>query len=431
MSRHSRLKLLLSLILSVLAQGAVPAEDWPQFRGHGGLAVAKEPRTLPAVWSAEQNLLWKTRLPGPGSSSPIIVGDRIFITCYTGYGLDIHKPGDINDLTRHLLCLDRRGKILWQRAVPAAQPERPFLLMHALHGYASSTPVADRRRVYVFFGKSGVFAYDWNGNQVWRASVGSDANPWGSASSPILVDDLVIVNASMESGKLVALHKSDGKQAWAAPGMEMTWSTPFLLLLPSGKRQLLVSAKYKLHSFNPTTGAVNWVCDAMPEYVATCLTSHDDVVYAIGTKERVGMAFRVNSNPEVLWQIRKGSNVSSPVYYKGHLYWAHENYGIAYCARAEDGQIVYEEKLVPEGQDQRIYASAVIADGKLYYTSRRQGTFVLEASPKFNLLAQNVITGDSSVFNGTPAISEGRIYLRSNEYLYCLAESKETVQRRK
>jgi outer membrane protein assembly factor BamB len=402
--------------------------DWPQFRGPGGLGIALDAKNLPTVWSADHNLLWKTKLPGWGSSSPIVVGNRIFVTCYSGYGLDIHEPGDLKKLQRHLLCLDHAGKILWQRDVPADQPERRFLLMHALHGYASSTPVADGERVYVFFGKTGVLAYDFNGNKIWQASVGPNTNPWGSASSPILTKDMVIINASMESGKLVALRKNDGQQAWATPGMEMSWSTPLLLTHAGGREELLVSVKYKLRAFDPKSGTETWSCAAMPDYVATCLTAHGGVIYVIGTKERVGMAIRsplaggsVDGKPEVLWTIQRGSNVVSPVYHEGYLHWAHENTGVAYCVRAKDGKIVYEQRLVPEGADQRIYASAVLADGKIYYVSRKQGTFVLPASPKFKVLAQNTFAGDDSIFNATPAIADGHILLRSNRYLYCIA----------
>jgi len=423
------LRVVLSFSIAAFALNDCAAGDWPQFRGPGGLGVAHDTTKLPALWSADKNLLWKTELPGPGSSSPIIVGNRIFVTCYSGYGLDIHKPGDIKDLKRHVLCLDRTGKILWQREVPAAQPERPFLLMHALHGYASSTPVADGERVYVFFGKSGVLAYDRSGKKVWQASVGPNANPWGSAASPILIADLVVVNASMESGRLVALRKTDGRQVWSAPGMEMSWSTPLLMKLPSGKEELAVSVKYKLRAFNPETGAEAWACDAMPDYVSTCLTAQDGVIYVIGTKERLGMAIRgpnaapgkaAFGKPEVLWKIQRGSNVCSPVLHEGYLYWANENYGMVYCARAKDGKIMYEERLVPDGADQRIYASPVIADGRLYYVSRKQGTFVLAASPRFELLAHNTLAGDDSIFNATPAVSDTHILLRSNRYLYCI-----------
>jgi outer membrane protein assembly factor BamB len=410
---------LVAVALPCLLPGTIAA-DWPQFRGLGGFATAPDARNLPAEWSAKQNLLWQTKLPGPGSSSPIVVGDRIFVTCYSGYGLDIHKPGKLDDLTRHVLCLDRNGKILWQRDVPAAQPERPMLLMHALHGYASSTPVADAERVYAFFGKSGVVAFDHAGTKLWQASVGPNTNPWGTAASPILVGDTVVVNASMESGNLVALRKTDGKEVWKSPGMDMTWSTPFLMKMPRGKEQLLVSVKYKLRAFDPTTGEQTWACDAMPEYVATCLTAHDGVAYVIGTKERVAMAIRGDGDHEVLWKIPRGSNVSSPVFHDGYLYWANENYGTAYCVRAKDGQLMYSEKMVPEGEDQRIYASPVLADGKLYYVTRKQGTFVLPAVPEYKLLAQNTIAGDDSIFNATPAISDGQILLRSNQYLYCI-----------
>lgn len=151
-------------------------------------------------------MVWKTALPGFGASSPIILGDKIFLTAYSGYGLDKNNAGDEAKLERHLLCLDRiTGKILWDKTKKAELPEQkyegPYI---TLHGYASSTPITDGKAVYVFYGRSGVYAYSLAGDELWHAEVGSGLHAWGSAPSPILAGDLVIVNASVESGSVVA-----------------------------------------------------------------------------------------------------------------------------------------------------------------------------------------------------------------------------------
>src|SRR5262249_7661240 len=186
--------LLFVVCLAVCARSA-DAADWLQFRGPGGLGVAPDKR-LPTTWSNTQNVVWKRQLPGPGGSSPIIVGKKIFVTCYSGYGVPDANGGDINDLKRHLICVDRAtGKILWTRDVPADLPEQPYRSYQAQHGFASSTPVSDGERVYVFFGKSGVFAFDLDGKQVWHAGLGERTNGWGSGASPILYKGLVIINA--------------------------------------------------------------------------------------------------------------------------------------------------------------------------------------------------------------------------------------------
>src|SRR5262245_17054074 len=205
------------VLLVAAAPYSVRSENWPQFRGPGGLGVS-ESRGLPVRWSATENIAWKTNLPGPGSSSPIVWGDRIFVTCYSGYGLSESDPGNPGTLKRHLICLQRAdGKILWDRTLSGAA-EIPFSGFQALHGYASSTPATDGTLVFVFFEKEGVFAFDFNGQEVWRSRVGQQTHSWGSATSPVLYENLVIVNASVEDGSLVALDRKTGKRAWRASG---------------------------------------------------------------------------------------------------------------------------------------------------------------------------------------------------------------------
>src|SRR5438132_3654105 len=177
--------------------------DWSQFRGPGGLATSEE-KGLPVKWSAKQNIVWRTPLPGPGASSPVTLGNRIYLTCYTGYAQEVKEPGNMEDLRRHLLCVDRKsGAILWTKDFMPALPEHKYTGEGSYHGYAASTPITDGERLYVFFGKSGVYCFDLDGVQLWRTVVGKNTNGWGSGTSPILYKDLLIVNASVESGELV------------------------------------------------------------------------------------------------------------------------------------------------------------------------------------------------------------------------------------
>jgi hypothetical protein len=279
---------LLAFFLSC-SVAAVPAlaADWPQFRGPGGLGVASD-KNLPTHWSAASNVVWKTPLPGFGSSSPIVVGKKILVTCYSGYGDPAaadETAGDMKKLTLSLVCLDRAGKILWRKDVPAELPEVPYGGYVANHGYASSTPVSDGERVYVFFGKTGVFAFDLDGKQLWRHSVGTKKHNWGSGSSPILHKDLLIVNAAVESGSLVALSKKDGSPVWAAEGMEYSWTTPLLVKLPSGKQEVVVSIYDQVLAYDPDKGAQRWKCEGIADYVCPSLTVHDDSVFVIGARK--------------------------------------------------------------------------------------------------------------------------------------------------
>lgn len=164
----------LSLLVLLSSTLTANAADWLRFRGPNGSGIAPDDKPVPVEWSATKNLKWKTALPGPGSSSPIVVGDRIFVTCWSGYATDgPQSAGDITALKRHLVCVDRAtGKILWDKSVPAKQPEEPYGGMFAQNGYASHTPVSDGKSVFAFFGKSGVHAFDLEGKALWQADVG-------------------------------------------------------------------------------------------------------------------------------------------------------------------------------------------------------------------------------------------------------------------
>ena len=198
-----------SIALVCLCLSVASADYWLRFRGPGGSGVSIESKRLPTEWSPTANVGFKTALPGAGVSSPIVVGTRVFVTCYSGSGLQRESPGDINDLKRHLVCIDgKSGAVIWEQEVAAAMPEDPYTGIGVTgHGYASHTPVSDGSRVYVFYGKSGVYAYDFDGNQVWHTDVGKESDPckWGSSSSPILHNDTLIVTASAESQAIVGL----------------------------------------------------------------------------------------------------------------------------------------------------------------------------------------------------------------------------------
>ena len=213
------------LLTAVMATTCLSG-DWSRFRGPNGSGVADE-SAVPAEWGDDTNLSWKAELPGPGGSSPIIVGDDVFITCYTGYGDG--GGGSIEDLQRHLLCIDRAtGDIRWQKTIDAVLPEDEYRGMGVPeHGYATHTPVSDGEQVYVFYGKSGVHAYDMEGNHLWDADVGHESSPqrWGSAASPILFGNLLIVNASDENEALFGLNTDNGSVEWKAQaaGLGNTW----------------------------------------------------------------------------------------------------------------------------------------------------------------------------------------------------------------
>jgi outer membrane protein assembly factor BamB len=406
----------------VLALSVALGADWRQFRGPGGLGVSGE-KGLPIEWSSKKNIAWKVRLPGPGSSSPVTVGDRVFVTCYSGYGLDAKDPGDMEDLRRHLLCLDRsNGTVLWTKEFEPVLPEHKYAGEGSYQGYSASTPITDGERLYVFFGKSGVFCFDLAGKQIWHVLVGKGTNGWGSGASPIFYKNLLIVNASVESGSLVALDKMTGKEIWKAPGIRSAWNTPAPVTTPSGDTELVVSIQDHLLGLNPDTGKELWKAEGVHRYVCPSVVSHDGVVYAIGGGS-ASLAVRAGGRGDVteshgVWREKKGSNVSSPIYHDGHLYWASDSGGLVHCQDAATGKFVYSERLKPDSG--QIWASPVLADGKLYYVSKHNGVYVVAAQPKYALLAHNVLEDDKSRTNASMAVSDHQLLMRTDEYLYCI-----------
>lgn len=410
-----------SLLLISAAASAIGA-DWTQFRGPGGLGVSDE-QNLPAQWSSDENIFWRADLPGPGSSSPMVVRGRVYLTCYTGYGLE-PNAGDQKDLRRHLVCLDRRtGDVLWTKQFEPKLPEHNYQGEGSYHGYAASTPTTDGLRLYVFFGKSGVYCFDLDGSELWHTSVGEGTHGWGSGTSPVLFGDLLLINASVESGSLVALDKLSGKETWRAPGIRSSWNTPLTVSSQQGV-ETVVSTDSRLLSFDPRDGKPLWDADGIHRYVCPSVVAHDDVVYAIGGGH-TSLAVRLGGRGDVtqshtVWRQQKGSNVSSPVYHDGHLYWASDNGGYLCCQNAATGETVFQERLEP--RPGIIWSSAVLADGKLHFVSQHAGTYVVAAQPKFELLAHNVFADDDSRANASPAVSDGQIFLRTDRRLYCIGK---------
>ncbi|OHB78861.1 MAG: hypothetical protein A2Z25_23765 [Planctomycetes bacterium RBG_16_55_9] len=394
----------------------VQAENWPQFRGPGGLGISQE-KNLPVTWSETQNVAWKTAMPGYGSSSPIALDGKLYVTCYSGYGM-ANDRGRMEDLTLHVVSVDSQtGKILWDKRIRPILPESKEVRDH---GYAAQTPTTDGEHLYVFFGKSGIFKFDLNGSQIWQTSVGTKVHPWGCGTSPVLYENLVIVNASVESGSLVAIDKVTGKQIWRAGGIEDSWNTPHLVKTSDGKDELTVTVKKWILGYDPKTGAELWRCGAIDDYICPSIVSHEGILYAMGGRSSKILAVRSGGRGDVtathkLWQADVGGIVPSPVVHNGHLYWISDrNNNTAYCLSLTDGSIKYAERAGPQP-----YASALLADERLYIVTRTSGTLVLAAKPQFELLAHNKLE-DRSTFNASVIICNGALILRSDKNLYCI-----------
>ncbi len=424
MSRILPFMILLSAFFSESIE-QTDAADWSQFRGPSGNGISYS-TGLPTEWSAEKNITWKTKLPGHGASSPVLFGNQVFLTAYTGYGLTKDDEGSPSDLRLHVIAINREsGKILWDESVPPLNRVQKITKRIVDHGYASGTPVCDETGVYAFFGTSGVVAYDLKGKLKWRADVGDKTAGFGSAASPILYKDFVIVNASIESQTVYALNKNNGEIAWKAENIVRAWTTPSIVNLPDGKQELVVNQKNQILGFDPDTGKKLWTCEGIQDYVIPVVVQNDGILYCLGGRSNRSIAVRPGGRGDVtkthkLWEVNVGANVTSPVFHDGYLYWASDR-GIAFCLNARNGEVVYKNRLPTKA---RLYASIVMADQKLYITTRDNGVVVLKAVPEYIELAQNEIETDEGLFNASPAVSEGSLYLRTNGYLYRITNNK-------
>jgi outer membrane protein assembly factor BamB len=411
-----------AICVVLLIPAMAAAAEWMQFRGPGGLGISEE-KNLPTEWGTDKNIAWQADLPGPGASSPIVVKGRVYLTCYTGYGIEVGK-GDQKDLRRHLLCFDRQsGRQLWAKEFEPKLPEHNYQGEGSYHGYAASTPTSDGERLYVFFGKSGVFCFDLDGQQKWHASVGDRTNGWGSGTSPLLFGKLLVINASVESGSLVALDKMTGDEVWKTGGIASAWNTP-LLVEGQSRKELIVSTEGRLKSFDPESGKPLWDADGVHRYVCPSVVADGQTVFAIGGGH-TSLAVRLGGSGDVteshgMWRQTKGSNVGSPVYHDGHLYWASDGGGLMCCQNAQTGEFVYQERLEPGPGN--IWSSPVLADGKLYIVSQHDGTYVVAAQPKFELITHNKFSDDDSRTNASPAVHNGQLLLRTDKRLYCIGK---------
>jgi outer membrane protein assembly factor BamB len=227
----------------------------------------------------------------------------------------------------------------------------------------------------------------------------------------------------VESEKLYALNAQTGKEVWRLGGVREAWNTP-ILARNGDKTELVIAIGGKVLGIDLRTGTQIWSCATdIPWYMVPSLVAHDGVVYAIGGRPGGGLAVRLGGKGDVtnthrLWTSKKGGNVSSPIHHEGHLYWIHDNLGVAYCADARTGAIIYEERLARAGQ---VYGSPVLADGRIYYPSRSGTIYVVAAGPKFELLATNS-WGEGGIHNASPAVAGRQIFFRTDRFVCCVGK---------
>lgn len=390
---------------------AAAAENWPQYRGPGGLGVSQE-RGLPTRWGADAGVLWKTPLPGPGHSSPVVWGERVFLTAY-------RPPKGPSRAQLLVLSVDARtGKMLWEREVPVGQIEP----VGGANAPASPTPATDGRRVYVYFGSYGLVCFDFDGRKVWEKPLGAGGGEWGSASSPVLHGGLLLVNsAAGEEGFLLAVDKETGRTVWRVEHERpaTSFATP-VVWKAAGGEQVVVSGSGHVRGFDPRTGRELWRVAGMPKGAApTPVYAHGLLYAASNSQPNFIVAIRPGGRGDVTrthvaWRHDKGViSVPSPVVVGDHLFALRDG-GIMTCLDARSGAVVWQERLPARGN---YFASPVAAGGRIYVVNEDGEVTVVAAGPVYEPVASNRM-GERTM--ASPAISGGRIFIRTDEHLYCI-----------
>ena len=396
-----------TLIINVLPL-SVCAEDWPAWRGAWGDGTVSDPKA-PVDWKLPENLVWKTPITGKGHASPIIIGDQIYVVTVIE-----------ETQTRELLCLDREsGKELWRKVVLKSPLER----VHRLNSRASSTPTSDGDRIYLSFldqKQMFVTAYDFDGNKLWEVRPGVFSSIHGYCSSPVLWKDKVIVNGDHDGpGYLVALEKKTGKTIWKTdrPNNTRSYCTPLLRTI-EGRNQLILSGSLCVASYDPDTGKQHWISDGpTQQYVASLVYNGDLLFMTCGFPKRFMQAIRPNgfgnvTKTHVAWEITKGcSYVPSPVAIGPYFIVVADN-GVASCLVAKTGERLWMERL--KGGHS---ASLLKANGLVYFLSDQGIMTVVKPGPTFEIVAENVV-GEKTF--ATPAFSNGRLYVRGVNHLFCI-----------
>jgi outer membrane protein assembly factor BamB len=403
-------RLAVAIFLLLVMPAALLAEEWPGWRGPRGDGTSLEP-TAPLRWTAEENVFWKTPIPGVGHSSPVVWGERIFLTTC------LEKEGQ-----RVLLCLDRRdGKIIWTRTVLQA----PLEDKHKLNSYASSTPATDGKHVWVSFLQFPamiVSCYDMDGTLVWKKSPGTFFSKHGFCSPPILYKNLLILNGDQDAqGYLVALDRNTGGQVWRTDRPNCTRSyCPPLIAKAAGRMQLVMTGSLCVASYDPDTGKQLWIIDGPTEqFVASMVIANDLFYLTAGYPTYHAMAIRPDgqgnvTNTHVQWHETKGAGyVPSPIVQGKDLFLVNDG-GIGTCFDGFTGKRLWQERLGKHHS-----ASPIAAAGRLYFVADDGMTYVVAAGDKFQLLAKNPLNEDCFA---SPAISGGQIFIRTAQHLYCIGK---------
>lgn len=423
----------ITFALCLALTAGIAAENWPQWRGPQGRGISSE-TSLPTEWAPDKNVVWKTELPR-GHSSPIVWGDRIFLTSavegevvpgVVPESVRINQPhpqsvaGDKKHTLKVLALDTKTGKILWEQT---AYEGPVFDARHERSSFAVPTAVTDGKMVYAYFGPEGLYAYDVDGKLAWTVVEKFHTLGLGTGTSPVLFGNSVIIQRDQDekTSAVVAYDKATGKELWKTTRpVSISWSTP--VLVNAGTRtELVTNGTEHVIAYDPATGTELWRTKGVESNaIHTPLVGNGLVVVTAGFPAKKIIAIRTGEQPEdrrVAWEYSKGTGyVLSNILYQDHVYLSTDN-GILTCLDAETGKVVYEGGRPPKPT--HFMGSAVAYQGMIAMTSEDGDTFLVKAGPKYEIVRINTV--DEPVYSSL-ALANGRIYIRGARHLFAIGE---------
>ncbi len=440
-----------AVFASALGTTSAAEQNWPQWRGP--LATGEAPGANPPVtWSETSNIKWKVPLPGEGSATPIIWGNRIFVETAIPAGArsaSADSAQDAMSLTGAppprggrgagrggpptdpyqfvLLCLDRQtGDVLWKQIAREEVPHEG--VMQNEGNFASYSPVTDGEHVFAYFGSRGLYCYDMDGKLQWTNDLGKMRikMTFGEGGSPALFHDTLVINWDNEAGSFItAFNKRDGKPIWKVPRDEKTaWASP-VIVESGGKPQVVTTATSRIRSYDLATGDLVWECSGMTQNAIPTPVPGDGIIYCISGFQgssllaiRLGRIGDLTGSDAIAWSYKKNTPyVPSPLLYDGRIYFFKVNDATLTCCNAKTGEVLIDAQPI-EGM-RGVYASPIGAAGRVYMAARNGVTVVLKAADKLEVLATNRL---DDRFDASPVALGKELFLRGKATLYCIAE---------
>ena len=410
------------ILALLIVASPLHAANWPAWRGPTNDGVTEE-TNLPLAWSATSNVKWKTPLPDRGNSTPVVWGDKVFVT-----------QAISQENRRTLMCFDKQsGKLFWQSGITCTDAEPT----HATNPYCSASPATDGERVIVSFG-SALYCYDLDGKELWhRDDLGTQKHIWGNASSPVLAGDRIFFNFGpgektvmycfdKKTGKTLWLHNEPGGSSGEGGGGKSwlgAWSDP-LLRKVGNRYELFMTYPGHVVAFDPMNGKELWTCDGLTPLSYNSPLFADGNVIAMCGYGGSALAVKASGSGNVtnknrIWlQPKVSQRIGSGVVYEGHHYILSDG-GMAECRDLKTGDLVFSERCKGPGPTGNNWSSLVRSGDKLYAVNQGGDAFVFKAAPKFELLATNSI-GEKVI--GSIAVSDGLLFIRGYNNLWCIGK---------